>query len=285
MIEPENNIRILVADGDYRNVETVLSIIDDKVDEVFYAPNGKQAIEITLEEKPDVIIMDWEMPVMNGIEAIQEIKRTEEINEIPVIVATGVNVEDNNLKEALDAGAVDFLKKPFSKVEFEARMNSAIRIQFQHETIQNMLQNAIDQKQRELTSMATLDYQKNALLSQMLDQVERLDRLTNFVFATDIKNIQKQLRSQLDLDKSWDSFRTHFEEVHSGFFEKLDLTFDSLSLNDRKLCAYIKMGMGNYEISQMTSSSDAAIRKSINRQKKKMNLVAKEEIRNILLDF
>ena len=283
MIETNKQIRILVADDDYRNVETILAIIDNSVDEVFYAPNGKHAIEITLEEKPDIIIMDWEMPIMNGIETIKEIKQNEDISEIPIIVATGVNVEDSNLKEALDAGAVDFLKKPFSKIEFEARMKSAIRIQTQHDTIQQMLKDSIDHKQRELTSMATLDYQKNTLLNQLLNQVERLDRLTNFVYATDIKNIQKQLKSHLDLDRSWDGFKTHFEEVHSGFFEKLDATFDSLSLNDRKLCAYIKMGMGNFEISQMTGSSDAAIRKSINRLKKKMNLGPEDDLRDFLI--
>ena len=285
MSEEIKDIRILVVDDEYSNVEIVLSIIDDKIQEVFYAPNGKIAIDLTLEEKPDVIVMDWEMPEMNGIEAIKSIKVKKEISRIPIIVATGVKTTDENLREAFDAGAVDFLRKPFSAIEFKSRIESSLRIQQQHETIERMLQDSIEQKQRELTSMATLDFQKSALLNDLLNQVGRLDRITNFVYATDIKDIQKQLKSQLDLDKSWDSFKIHFEEIHAGFFEKLDHTFDSLSLNERKLCAYIKMGMGNFEICQMTGSSDSALRKAINRLKKKLDLGAKDDIRKFLFDF
>ncbi|WP_462248846.1 response regulator [Ekhidna sp.] len=285
MNEEIKDIRILIADDEYSNVELVLSIIDERIKEVFYAPNGKVAVELAQEEKPDIILMDWEMPEMNGIEAIKAIKETESIAHIPIIVATGLKTSDENLMEALDVGAVDFLRKPYSVVEFKARIESSIRIQKQHEAIQRMLQESIEQKQRELTSMATLDFQKSALLNELLEQVGRLDRITNFVYATDIKDIQKQLKSQLDLDKSWDSFKTHFEETHTGFFNKLNEAFDSLSVNERKLCAYIKMGMGNFEICQMTGSSDAALRKAINRLKKKLNLGAKDDIRKFLFDF
>ncbi|MEM9894727.1 MAG: response regulator [Bacteroidota bacterium] len=285
MSRNKDRFRILVADDDYSNVETILSIIDESVDEVFYAPNGKKAIEIAIEENPDLIVMDWEMPILNGIQAIKELRRNTETQGIPIIVATGVNVEDHNLREALEVGAVDFLKKPFSKIEFDARMRSAIRIQMQHETIQKMLQNEVKQKQRQLASMATLELQKSSLITQLLEQIDRLDRITNYVFATDIKNIQKQLRSHLDLDKSWGYFKLHFEEVHEHFFNKLDKNHKSLSLNERKLCAYIKMGMGNFEISQLTGTADAALRKSINRLKKKLGLSATDEIRKFLFEF
>lgn len=285
MNQEQQNIRILVADDEYSNVKVVLSIVDKKNQEVLYAPNGKIAVELAEEEKPDIIIMDWDMPEMNGIEAIKKIRSTETSSNVPIIVATGVKTSDENLKEAFDAGAMDFLRKPFSAVEFRARMQSALKIRFQHETIQRMLQDALEQKQRELTSMATLDFQKNSLLNELLEQVGRLDRITNFVYATDIKNIQKQLKSQLDLDKSWDGFKVHFEESHTGFFEKLDSTFDALSLNERKLCAYIKMGMGNFEISQMTGTSDPALRKAINRLKKKVNLGAKDDVRKFFFEF
>lgn len=285
MNEELNNIRILVADDDYSNVEIVLSVIDEFIDEVYYAPNGIVAVDLAEKEKPDVIIMDWEMPEMNGIEAIRQLKTVEELKGIPILVATGVKTTDQNLNEALEVGAVDFLRKPFSPIEFKARVASAIRIHRQHETILQLLKDSMEQKTRELTSMATLDFQKSALLNDLLDQVGRLDRITNFVYATDIKDIQKQLKSQLDLDKSWDSFKVHFEETHTGFFEKLDGAFETLSLNERKLCSYIKMGMGNFEICQMTGSSDSTLRKAINRLKKKLNLGARDDIRKFMFDF
>ena len=285
MNEHFNHIRILVADDDYSNVEIVLSVIDEFIEEVYYAPNGQVAVDLAKQEQPDVIIMDWEMPEMNGIEAIRQLKRIEDLKAIPILVATGVKTTDQNLTEALEAGAVDFLRKPFSPIEFKARVASAIRVHRQHETILQLLKDSMEQKTRELTSMATLDFQKSALLNELLEQVGRLDRITNFVYATDIKDIQKQLKSQLDLDKSWDSFKIHFEETHTGFFEKLDRTFDSLSLNERKLCSYIKMGMGNFEICQMTGSTDSTLRKAINRLKKKLDLGARDDIRKFMFDF
>jgi len=280
-----NAIRILVADDDYSNVEAVMSLRRDENSEVFYAPNGKVAIELAKEELPDIIIMDWEMPVMNGIEAIEVIKKTPKIDQIPIIVATGIQTNDESLKKALASGAVDFLRKPYSEIEFNARVESALRIKKQHLTIEKMLRDAIEQKQRQLTSMATIDFQKSALLNELLDQVGRLDRITNYVYATDISEIQKKLKSQLNLDKSWDNFKLQFEEVYTGFFEKLDRQFTTLSNNERKLCAYIKMGMGNFEICQMTGSSDVALRKAINRLKKKLSLKAEDDLRKYLHSF
>lgn len=280
-----NAVRILVVDDEYSNVEAVMSMIDDKNSEVFYAPNGQVAVELAKEEKPDIIIMDWEMPVMNGIEAIEAIRKTEGIEQIPIIVATGIKTNDQNLRKALATGAVDFLRKPYSEIEFNARVESALRIQRQHLTIEKMLRDSIEQKQRQLTSMATIDFQKSALLNELLEQVGRLDRITNYVYATDINEIQKKLKSQLNLDKSWDNFKIQFEEVYTGFFEKLDQQFNVLSTNERKLSAYIKMGMGNFEICQMTGTSDAALRKAINRLKKKLSLGAEDDIRSYLLSY
>ncbi len=286
------DITLLVADDDYTNVDIILTYLKGLTDDILYAPNGNIACELASKKQPHLILMDWQMPKMNGMEAIKVLQEQSDTKDIPIIVATGVMTTAENLQEALDAGAVDFLRKPFNPIEFKARVASALRIKQQHETIQEMLiqekeyvQKELDHKERELTSMAVFDHQKNALLNSLLEQVGRLDRITNHVYATDIKSIEKQLKSQLDLGKSWDTFKVHFEEMHAGFFEKLDQSFEGLSLNERKLCAYIKMGMGNFEICQMTGSSDAALRKAINRLKKKMDLGAKDDIRNYLFNF
>lgn len=292
MGETLRNIKLLVADDDFGNVELILSFLKGLTDQVYYAPNGKIACDLARKNKPDVIIMDWQMPEMNGIEAIEELQASAETREIPVIVATGVMTAAENLQNALSAGAVDFLRKPFDPIEFKARTESILRIRHQHETIKEMLekekeyiQKLLDHKERELSSMAMFDFQKSTLLKNLLEQVDRLDRITNHVYATDIKSIQKQLKSQLDLDKSWDTFKVHFDETHVGFFDKLNSSFQVLTLNDRKLCAYIKMGMGNFEITQMTGSTDDALRKAINRLKKKLELGAKDDIRQFLFDF
>ena len=96
---------------------------------------------------------------------------------------------------------------------------------------------------------------------------------------------EKQIKSQLDLGKSWDTFKVHFEQMHNDFFAQLDDRYPSLTINDRKLCAYVKMGMGNFEITQMTGSSDVALKKAINRLKKKLDLTAEDDFRKFVFEF
>lgn len=286
------NCKILVADDEYGNVEVIIAFLKGISDRILYAPNGKLACELAIKEKPELIIMDWQMPEMNGIEAIRKLQENPDSKEIPVIMATGVMTEVANLKEALDAGAVDFLRKPFNPIEFRARTESALRIKSQHDAITKFLEQEkthaeelLKHKERELSSAAMFESQRSALLDGLMEQLERLNKITNHVHATDIIAIEKQLKSQLDLGKSWDSFKSHFEDVHPGFFEKLTAQFDGLSVNERKLCAYIRMGMNNFEISQMTNVADSSVRKNINRLKKKLNLGADDNIRQFIYDF
>ena len=279
------DLEVLVVDDEYDNVDAVLCAIKGAVKEVFYASNGLKAIQLAKEYTPDVIVMDWEMPQMNGLEAIRVLKCMPEVKDIPIIVVTGVKTTNKNLGEAFEAGATDFLKKPYDGLEFKARISSAVKIKWQHDTIEEMLKRSIEQKQRELMSMATLDHQKETMLENLLEQVDRLNRITNFVYATDIVQIQKELKAQLDLDKSWDNFKVHLEEVHDSFFEKLDTFFGKMSTNERKLAAYIKLGMSNYEIGKITGRSDEAIKKAIYRLKKKMRLNVSDDIRQFMITF
>ena len=203
------DITLLVADDDYNNVDIILTYLKGYTDDILYAPNGEIACELATKKHPHLILMDWQMPKMNGIEAIRKLQTAEETNEIPIIVATGVMTTADNLKEALDAGAVDFLRKPFNPIEFQARTKSALRIRQQHNMIKELLEKEkmyikqqLEHKERELSSMAVFDHQRNVLLKELLQQVARLDRITNHVHATEIKSIEKQIISQLDLDKS-----------------------------------------------------------------------------------
>ncbi|NQZ77861.1 MAG: response regulator, partial [Ekhidna sp.] len=134
-MEEIGNVRILVVDDEYSNVETVLEIIDENIAEVFYAPNGLIAIKLALEERPDLILMDWEMPEMDGIEATKRLKTDDQVSDIPVIISTGKNTTDENLQEAFNAGAVDFIRKPFSTLEFTSRIQSTLRLKRQNDTI------------------------------------------------------------------------------------------------------------------------------------------------------
>lgn len=105
--------RILVVD-DAKFMRTTLQSIltKDNHDVVGEAENGKEAISLFLKEKPDLIIMDITMPIMNGIEAIKEIMKIDSNASILVCSAMG---HQKVVVEAIELGAKDFIVKPFDE--------------------------------------------------------------------------------------------------------------------------------------------------------------------------
>ena len=96
--------------------------------EILTATNGEEALRRARERSPDVIIMDWEMPVMDGLAAIRLLKASSRTTEIPIVMLTAVTEGTDKVRLALDAGAIDFVVKPVEPVELVARVESALRI-------------------------------------------------------------------------------------------------------------------------------------------------------------
>jgi CheY-like chemotaxis protein len=82
--------------------------------EVMIAQNGQEACEMAAIYKPALIVMDVEMPVMNGIQATARIKSDPDTSQIPILVFTSLGGEDD-IKRAMDAGCQGVLNKPISK--------------------------------------------------------------------------------------------------------------------------------------------------------------------------
>lgn len=304
MTETANsNKKILVVDDDPSNLEVILDFVSGTNLEIIYAPNAGTGLELVKSEYPDLVIMDWEMPVMNGIEAIKLLKADPETEEIPVIVATGVMTQSRDLSQALEVGAVDFLRKPFDPVEFRARLNATLRLSESYCEIKRknleisrqkdqivemsarekeLLQQQLEGKERELSSSALFDFQKNELLNNLLKELERLDIVTNRLYAPDIKKISRQIKGASDLDKSWNNFKLHFDEVHPGFFDDVYKKFPGLTNNEQRTCAYLRIGLGNKEIALLTNVESGSVRKALTRLKKKLDLGIEQDLRDYI---
>ena len=116
-------LRILVVDDERpirRFLRTSLSAYGY---EVFEAVNGKEALQMAANERPDLIILDLGLPDMDGIEVTRNLR---EWTETPVIILT-VRDHENDKISALDAGADDYLTKPFGVGELIARIRVAMR--------------------------------------------------------------------------------------------------------------------------------------------------------------
>ena len=117
--------RILVADDDPLSIKLLNFRLSSVGHEVIFAVNGGEALEIATREKPDLVLLDIMMPVMNGFQVLRKLKSQEETKNIPVIMLTS-KVQEKDVVFGLEAGAEDYITKPFSFAELNARVNRAL---------------------------------------------------------------------------------------------------------------------------------------------------------------
>ena len=130
--------KILIFDDEKSIREMIKFSLEMKGMECFEASSAKNAISEIYANRPDLIILDWMMPDVSGIEFLRRIKRDPKVNDIPVILLTA-KVDENNVVTGLDAGAEDYIKKPFSTKELIARINSILRRNNKSDLIEVML--------------------------------------------------------------------------------------------------------------------------------------------------
>ncbi|MEY2978859.1 MAG: hypothetical protein RLZZ435_2998 [Cyanobacteriota bacterium] len=102
---------ILLAEDNEANIETFSRYLIYNGFRVVTALNGQEALHLAEQEKPDCILMDMQMPVMDGFEAMQTLRRNEQFNDVPIIALTALAMAGDREK-CLEAGANDYLEKP-----------------------------------------------------------------------------------------------------------------------------------------------------------------------------
>ena len=119
--------RILVIDDLPENV----FLLQDRLEHVGFlvltAYDGKSGIEKAIKELPDLILLDVMMPDITGIEVCKTLVSNEATQGIPIILVTAKS-DAEDTKEGLEAGAFDYIKKPFNRVELLARVHSALKL-------------------------------------------------------------------------------------------------------------------------------------------------------------
>lgn len=114
-----------MADDD-RDIRQLVAFRLERADyEVVEATDGEEAVRLVTELLPDLAVLDLMMPKLNGYEVTQEIRRHEETKRIPVILLTA-RVQEADVARGFEAGADDYLKKPFSPQELLARVQAIL---------------------------------------------------------------------------------------------------------------------------------------------------------------
>lgn len=105
--------KIIVADDNATNRELLVEIFHGSAHELFIANNGLEAVELTLKEKPDIVLMDVRMPVMDGKTAYNAIRNNPSVADTPIIAVTASSMltEENKLRQVFDG----YIRKPLQK--------------------------------------------------------------------------------------------------------------------------------------------------------------------------
>ncbi|MBV7534375.1 diguanylate cyclase [Duganella sp. sic0402] len=130
------NGRILVVDDAMENIQILHHALREE-HEVLFALDGEQALQIALEQQPDLILLDAVMPGMDGYAVVAALRSSPRLQDIPVIFVTALSRPEDETR-ALEAGAVDFISKPFNVAVVRARVRSQLTIKRQADAMREL---------------------------------------------------------------------------------------------------------------------------------------------------
>jgi adenylate cyclase len=171
--------KILIVDDEPFN----LDLLEQELGEYDYAieraGDGVEALEKTQSFAPDVILLDYMMPRMNGLEVVKQLRATPEHQGIPVILLTAKASQEDKVA-GLDAGADDYVTKPFDSFELLARVRAMMRLKEMHDTLaewNRTLAETVRKQVSELERMARLKrYLSPQIAETILGQDDELFR-------------------------------------------------------------------------------------------------------------
>ncbi|MCW8983566.1 MAG: phosphate regulon transcriptional regulator PhoB [Gammaproteobacteria bacterium] len=121
-----NTIKILVVDDEAPIRMMLRQALVRHGFEVEEAGDGSEALNMVADSMPDLMLLDWMMPNLSGIELVQKLRRDEVTKDLPIIMLTA-KVEEGDRVKGLDLGVDDYVTKPFSPRELIARINAVLR--------------------------------------------------------------------------------------------------------------------------------------------------------------
>jgi two-component system response regulator MprA len=116
--------KVLVIDDDIKLLKMLKRTLVFENLDVLTATNGREALEVVQQESPDLLIVDWMMPEMDGLELIQHLRDAN--NRMPILMLTARDAVENRVF-GLESGADDYLVKPFAPAELVARVHALLR--------------------------------------------------------------------------------------------------------------------------------------------------------------
>ncbi|MGZ4596717.1 MAG: response regulator, partial [Actinomycetes bacterium] len=157
-----------VVDDQAPNRRLLEAVLSPRGYRVVAAESGEEALQLLAADPPDVVLLDIVMPGMDGYEVCRRIRENEATALLPVVMITASGQQEK--LRATEAGADDFVTKPFDQAELLARVKSLVRTNRYHQTIQ-----------RQAAELAAWNEQLEQRVRQQVDELARIGRLRRFL--------------------------------------------------------------------------------------------------------
>lgn len=191
---------ILVVDDQSDNIKFISLLLKEMGlgKKVYSAPNGKIALKLVQNIIPDLILSDWGMPEMNGLELLKALKGSERTKDIPFIMISAVKIDAESMKESFDAGVHDYLRKPFDKLEFMARVNATLKLQDAYLKIKK--------NNDEIT-------EQSLVIAKQHEELQKINKLKDKIFSIISHDIRSPLVSLSGLLQLFDEEEISLEDL------------------------------------------------------------------------
>jgi DNA-binding response OmpR family regulator/anti-sigma regulatory factor (Ser/Thr protein kinase) len=178
-------MHILIVDDQPRALQQLQDLLLEKWPEVelYRAGNVSLALRILQEKPVDLIITDWQMPDANGLDLIRQAQAR--WPNVPTIIYSGMKILPQDLKQALEFGAVDYLRKPLDPLEFQARVYNVLRLVRMQRSLH----------QRDTSKNIFFSLLSHHLINDAWQLKTALDMLKNHQLKQDFDYYQKMLSS------------------------------------------------------------------------------------------
>src|SRR5580658_5610174 len=161
--------RILVVDDNETNRDILVTRLEKNGYQTMQAADGEEALASAKKDLPDLILLDVEMPKLDGFEVCRRLKNDTAMPYIPIILCTA-RAASQDVVTGLDAGADEYLTKPIDQASLVARVRSMLRVKALH-----------DQVQAQATDLANWNQTLEQRVNDQVTELDRMNRLKRFL--------------------------------------------------------------------------------------------------------
>jgi response regulator RpfG family c-di-GMP phosphodiesterase len=287
--------KIFYVDDDSGNLEVFKASFFREY-EILTAISGEDALKL-MKNHPDVavFITDQRMPGMCGIELLKQMATL--YPDIIRIIVTAYGDMELVVNAINECQIYKYLTKPWDLVELRLVIKNAVET-FELRNQNKSLLQRLTQTNQELTAkVAELEALSKELTMYSLQLVQKNERIkeikqllqqVNENFEVGFKQIQQTIyaiNSSLRVDQDWEAFMLYFEKVNINFFQYLKNKFPELSSGELRLCALIRLGLGNKQISDIMNISPQSVNVARYRLRKKLALTNEQSLDDFIIQI